>query len=75
MDGDAEAVEFNVLEESDVVNVPLSTLKLQKHILIAGIIRGRKTIIPTGNDCIMVGDSVVIISENRKLNNLSDILK
>lgn len=75
MDGDAEAVEFNVLENSDVVNVPLSTLKLQKHILIAGIIRGRKTIIPSGNDCIMVGDRVVVISENRRLNNLSDILK
>lgn len=75
MDGEAEAVEFNVLENSDIVNVPLSTLKLQKHILIAGIIRGRKTIIPSGNDCIMVGDKVVVISENHRLNNLSDILK
>lgn len=75
MDGDVEAVEFNVLEQSDVVDVPLSSLKLQKHILIAGIIRGRKTFIPTGNDCIKVGDSVVVISENLKLNNISDILK
>ncbi len=75
MDGEAEAVEFNVLEDSEVINIPLSALKLQKHVLIAGIIRDRKTFIPTGNDCIKAGDSVVVVSENRKLNNLSDILK
>lgn len=75
MDGEAEAVEFTVIDDSRIVNIPLSNLKMQKSILIAGIIRGRKTFIPTGNDCIMAGDRVVVISENRKLNDISDILK
>ena len=75
MDGEAEAVEFTVIDDSRIVNIPLSNLKLQKSVLIAGIIRGRKTLIPTGSDCIMAGDRVVVISQNRKLNDLSDILK
>lgn len=75
MDGEAEAVEFTVIDDSRIVNIPLSNLKLQKSVLIAGIIRGRKTLIPTGSDCIMAGDRVVVISENRKLNDLADILK
>ncbi len=75
MDGEAEAVEFTVIDDSRIVNIPLSNLKLQKSVLIAGIIRGRKTFIPSGNDCIMAGDRVVVISQNRKLNDISDILK
>ena len=74
MDGQAEALEFNVRPESKLVNIPLKNLKLKKNILIAGIIRERKSIIPTGDDVILPGDHVVVLAANRRLQDLSDIL-
>lgn len=75
MDGSAEAVEFIVRNDKRIVGIPLSQLKIRKSVLIAGIIRESKTLIPTGNDCILEGDRVVVVSANLKLNDLSDILK
>lgn len=75
MDDKAEALEFNVREDSKVVGIPLKDLKLKKNILIGGIIRDRKTVIPGGNDMILQGDKVVIIAANHRLQDLSDILE
>lgn len=75
MDGKAEALEFSVRPGSEVANIPLKDLELKKNILVAGIIRKRETIIPGGLDMILAGDRVVVISADRKLEDLSDILK
>lgn len=74
MDGKVEALEFLVNSESKLTGIPLKSLELKKRILIAGIMRGRKTIIPSGNDVISVGDRVVVISGNLGLGDLVDIL-
>lgn len=76
MDGKAEALEFNVRNESAVTGTPLKDLKIKSGILIAGIIRfGKKTVIPTGNDSIEVGDKVIVLSSEHKLSDLKDILR
>lgn len=76
MDDKAEVLEFNVKADFKQVNIPLRDLELKKNILIAGIIRERKPIIPTGDDCIMKNDKViVVVASDQKLNDLSDIVK
>ena len=75
MDGKAEVLEFNVREDFKSTGIPLKDLRLKKDILFAGIIRGRKPIIPTGNDVIMQNDKVIILAANQRLNDLNDILK
>lgn len=75
MDGDAEALEFNVVSDPKINDIPLKNLKLKSNILIAGIIRDSETIIPGGNDVILAGDRVVVIAAGQKLSDLSDILK
>ena len=74
MDDKAEALEFNVKEDPNIIGIPLKELKIKKSILIGGIIRDRKTIIPGGNDIIKNGDKVVVIAANHRLQDLSDIL-
>ncbi len=75
MDGSVEALEFNVSQDFKGADIPLKELSLKENILLAGIIRGRKAIIPTGNDVIHHGDRVVVISSKEALLDLSDILK
>lgn len=74
VDGKAEALEFTVKEDFDGLNVPLFELNLKPQTLIAGIIRNRKPIIPSGSDVIMVGDRVVVLAAEIKMNDLSDLL-
>ncbi len=73
--GKAEALEFKVAAESKLTGVPLRELRLKPNILIAGIMRGRRTIIPSGSDMLTAGDRVVVISSKNRLNDILDILK
>ncbi len=75
MDDGAEALEFNVKDDPRLVNIPLKTMQLKKQVLVAGINRGREALIPTGDDVILPGDKVVVITAAGRLNDLSDILK
>ncbi|MBQ1411469.1 MAG: Trk system potassium transporter TrkA [Oscillospiraceae bacterium] len=74
MDGKAEALEFIVSNEAAYTGIPLKDLRLKKNILIAGLLRDRKAIIPAGNDMILPGDRVVVIAGQQRLNTLADIL-
>ena len=71
----AEALEFRVESESDVTDVELQELKLKPGLLVACIYRGGKVIIPGGQDTIRQGDTVVVVTTQTGLNNLTDILK
>lgn len=75
MDGRAEALEFKVQADFEALQIPLKVLALKKDILIAGIVRGRKNIIPSGEDVILAGDRVIILAAGRAISTLSDILE
>ncbi len=77
MDGKAEAIEFNVRKGAKIIGTPIKDLSLKQGILIAGIIRQRKTaIIPTGDDIINEYDRVIVLaSATHRLSDLSDILR
>lgn len=62
LDGRVEALEFIIKSENAYTGVPLKDLNLKVNNIIACIARGRKIIIPNGDDSIQVGDSVVIIT-------------
>lgn len=69
-----EAVEFKIDKESKVTNVPIMKLKLKDNLLICFIFRRGKVIIPSGQDCILPGDSVMIVTTHTGFNDISNIL-
>lgn len=74
VDGKIEALEFLIRQETEYVGVPLKDLKTKPNNLIACIGRKRKIIIPRGEDCIQVGDSVVVVTKDKKIQDIRDIL-
>lgn len=74
MGGGAEALEFNVGYDFKAADVQLKDVSLKQGVLIAGIIRARKTIIPSGSDVILPGDRVIIVASGKKFSDLSDII-
>lgn len=75
MDGRVEALEFNVRPDFRYINIPFKELETKPNILIAGIIRGRRTIIPSGTDMIQPEDRVIVFTAGHRLGDLSDIVK
>lgn len=75
MDGKAEALEFRVQPDFKGVDIPLKVLALQPDILIAGIVRGRKVILPSGDDVIMAGDKVIVLAARKQMEDLADIMQ
>lgn len=72
--GRIEALEFIIKDETDYTNIPLKDLNLKSNNLIACIGRERKIIIPGGEDMIQVGDSVVIVTTEKKVQDIKDIM-
>lgn len=64
-DGQAEALEFRVEENTKGCDTPLKQLKLKANVLIAGIIHGSVTEIPNGDSQFRCGDSLVIVTTDR----------
>lgn len=75
VDGQAEAIEFRVMDGFLGKNIPLRDLKLKKNILIGNIIRAGRPIYPSGGDCLLPGDSVVVVTTRSGLDELNDILQ
>lgn len=75
LDNRAEALEFVVRESSEVTDIPLYKLPTKDNLLIGCITRNGINMIPRGNDSIQVGDSVVVVTTVKGLNDIRDIIK
>jgi len=74
LDDRVEALEFTVHNSPTVTDVPLYQLKLKSNMLICCITRGKEVIIPKGNTQIHEGDSVIVITLEHGLRDISDII-
>lgn len=71
----AEAIEFKVREPSNATGRQLKEMKIKPNTLVSFINRSGKIIIPTGNDTIEVGDSVMIVTKHKGFTTLTDIVR
>ena len=74
-DARVEAIEFRVRNASKVTNTPLMELSLKKNLLITFINRNGSIIIPSGQDSIHVGDTVMVVTTHTGFNDIIDILE
>lgn len=73
-DGQAEAIEFRAKAGTRHLGVPFKDVSLRPNLLVACINRGSEIIIPKGDDCILEGDSVVVVTTGEHpLSSLNDI--
>ena len=75
LDKRAEALEFAINENSAVVGIPLVDIELKDNLLIGCIHRHGEIMIPRGQDMIQVGDTVIVVTTQKCLHDIEDILK
>ena len=75
LDGAMEAVMFTAGNSTRFLNTPLKDLNLKSGLLVAAVVRDRRTIIPDGNTQILDGDKVIVMAKSLCLQDLNDILQ
>ncbi len=70
-----EVIEFEAKQTSKALNIALKDMRLKKKVLIASIIRGKDVIIPNGDDMILAGDNVIVVTTTQFFDDLDDILE
>ncbi|MDO4325274.1 MAG: Trk system potassium transporter TrkA [bacterium] len=75
LDNRAEALEFSIHENSQVTGKSLMELSLKDNLLIGCINRRGRVLIPRGQDTIEVGDTVIVVTTQKGLHDIQDILK
>jgi len=73
--GQIETLQFQIKEANKMTAKPLSQLKLKKGVLIAAIIRKGKTIFPTGEDTLEVGDQLLVTTLLPNITKIYDLLE
>ena len=66
LDNQAEALEFNIRDDSPVVGIPLADLKLKDNLLVCCLARHGTVSIPRGQDTIQIGDNVIIVTNTQR---------
>ena len=73
-DGQVEAMEFLVDENTKNCGIPLKKIKARPNVLIASITHGSQTEIPNGDSMFHQGDSLVVVTSGRGvLKQINDI--
>lgn len=75
LDDRVEALELSVKESiTGLTDVPLKRLRPRAGVLIACIARGDQLIIPSGDDAITKGDTVIVVTTGGTTTSIKDII-
>lgn len=74
LDDEAEIAEFTAKRVPELTDIKLQDLNLKKDVIIAGIVRNKKIIIPNGNDVIKERDKVIVVTKTGYITDLNEIL-
>ena len=75
MDGKLEAVEISVNDDiPELTGIPLKQLRPRQGVLVACIVRKSSVMIPGGDDSVMKGDRVIVVSTAGRINSIKDII-
>ncbi len=70
-----EALEFSVTSDFPYKDVALKDLNVKKNYLVNGIVRNREFIIPKGDTTFIEGDEVLVVTTEKNVKRLDDIIR
>lgn len=74
-DGQVEALAFRIKDQSAVTHQPLMEMKLKRGVLIGAIIRNKQVIVPSGQDLLLPGDFVIVVTTRKGIHSIQGILE
>lgn len=72
---DAEIIEYSIHHESRLTRTPLKNLKLPSQAIIGAVLRGKETIIPTGDFVLQIQDKVIVLALPDAIGRIEDMFR
>jgi len=72
--GAVEILEYDVSPKSPIIGKPLRDVRFPKQVLIGGIVRGEKVIVPRGEDALEEGDTVLVIVNAKSIDAVERLI-
>ena len=69
-----EAIEFKVSDKFTQINKTLREMNIKRNVLIGGIVRDGEFILPSGDSKLMQNDRVIVVTTEKHITGLSQIL-
>ena len=73
IDNKVEVLEFKIDKATDGLDIAIQDLKIRRNVLLASITRRGESFIPGGNDCIQLGDTVLVITTETGIGRFAEI--
>lgn len=70
-----EAIQFLISEDSRAIEIPLKDLRIKSETLFACIKRGDKIIYPGGDDILVKGDQVLVVTKEKYMDEFDNVLE
>lgn len=70
-----EALEFTLSADCPFLDICLKDLKIKQNFLVCGIVRDGNFLVPAGDTRFLPHDNVLVITTDRRVNDLNQILK
>lgn len=70
-----EALEFKIEHDFEYANIPLKDIQLNPNILFVYIKRKNKLIFPKGEDVLLPGDLVMLVTKGKHVKNLNQVFE
>lgn len=70
-----EALEFKIGETAPIIGIPIQEMNLKPELIICGIIHNGRFILPHGESTVEAGDRIIVVTSQKKLNDVGDILR
>ena len=74
LEDQAEVIEIEALETSDLINQRLKDLHLPKGVLVGAIFRGEELVVPDGETTIVPGDKVAMVVASSAMKQLEKMV-
>jgi len=74
LEDQAEVIEIEALETSDLINKRLKDLRLPKGVLVGAIFRGEELLIPNGETSVLPGDKVAMVVASSAMKQLEKMV-
>jgi len=72
---DAEVIEFAIHKKNRLIKHPIKDLHLPEKAIIAGVIRGNKSIIPDGDFTFAIKDKVIVFTLPEAIHQVEELFK
>ena len=73
--GQVEILQFNLSKSNEVTDKPLDQLRFKPNVLIMAVIRKGKPLFPRGQDQLQIGDKVIVVTQQKNIHHICDLLK